>query len=351
MLIIIFLLIFLSNTWCADLLIPDKKTYIKVPYVYIILKINTHEKSKIEPEDAIEPELLHTPKKGNYIYLHYYQELNPGENILRISPEGKEIKIFYKPRGTYIPPYIKPFKFHYKKREKECMKCHTISPEIKEGKPTCYLCHNKMVKDKKWVHGPVARWWCLNCHDSKYNKSGKRFDPLFQESDKMCFYCHTSKRRWMTERYIHGPVATGNCVACHDPHASNHKFFLWAQARMKLCIFCHVEKGKEFASPGYKFHGIIVGLGCNSCHSPHASEYPYQLYAKIIPLCVSCHTEYKKVKVGHPIPGHPISGPRDPLRPNKKFTCASCHNPHGSIYEKLLIGMNGSDLCFKCHKF
>ncbi len=165
------------------------------------------------------------------------------------------------------------------------------------------------------------------------------------------FFCHTSKRWWMTKKYIHGPVAAGDCLACHDPHVSSYKYLLWADSKIKLCLSCHTDKEKEFEEPGYKFHGIINGKGCVVCHSPHATDYPYQLYKPIQPLCGSCHPKFLKIKKDHPVAGHPVSGVKNPIKPQKMLNCASCHDPHGSKYEKLLIGRYGSAFCFKCHTY
>jgi predicted CXXCH cytochrome family protein len=48
--------------------------------------------------------------------------------------------------------------------------------------------------------------------------------------------------------------------------------------------------------------------------------------------------------------GHIIKGPVDPRRPDREFTCASCHNPHGSDHQKLFyLGDTGMESCAGCH--
>jgi predicted CXXCH cytochrome family protein len=47
---------------------------------------------------------------------------------------------------------------------------------------------------------------------------------------------------------------------------------------------------------------------------------------------------------------HPVSAPSDPRKPDRAFTCVSCHNPHGSGSPKLLIrGKTALDVCAACH--
>jgi predicted CXXCH cytochrome family protein len=115
---------------------------------------------------------------------------------------------------------------------------------------------------------------------------------------------------------------------------------------------CHKEKKEEFSVKGFNFHPVITDKGCKACHNPHASNYKYQLFNRINPVCKKCHVAYKKVKRGHPVERHPVKGKRNPLHRRKKFNCASCHNPHGSIYEYLLIGsLEDFDICKKCHNY
>lgn len=75
--------------------------------------------------------------------------------------------------------------------------------------------------------------------------------------------------------------------------------------------------------------------GCDTCHTPHVSySQPAGLVAKIDALCFQCH-DRKRILGECAAPdgsdcGHPVIKTRDPLYPNKNFTCVSCHNPHSS---------------------
>src|SRR6266496_1582790 len=48
--------------------------------------------------------------------------------------------------------------------------------------------------------------------------------------------------------------------------------------------------------------------------------------------------------------GHVVGGLLDPRRPDREFSCASCHNPHGSDHVKLFyIGDGPMEMCDGCH--
>ena len=127
------------------------------------------------------------------------------------------------------------------------------------------------------------------------------------------------------------------------------------------CITCHTNK-----NIGKDPHGGIAKecLFCHKSHDPsadrHDPENPNNLIIKDInQLCFSCHEKftsgfptYGSPAGGHPIAKHPIEGGPDPLYPARKFTCASCHNPHGSTGKKLFrYKLKRNQMtCAICHK-
>ena len=126
---------------------------------------------------------------------------------------------------------------------------------------------------------------------------------------------------------------------------------LWADPKIDICIVCHEDmEDIQKRQRGFYQHGIILGNGCAACHSPHASDYRFQLGGTINEVCVSCHISMKGIEVGHPVGNHPLSGGEDPRRKGREFSCSSCHNPHGERYKYLLIGsLLGGHVCSKCH--
>jgi predicted CXXCH cytochrome family protein len=110
-------------------------------------------------------------------------------------------------------------------------------------------------------HGPFAARQCHACHMAGSNK-------LVLPIQKLCFKCHTLD---LTKKYIHGPLASGGCKVCHDPHGSAHPFFLVADPRV-FCLYCHKKSDIE----KNEVHRDMKGQ-CTDCHDAHSSDKRYML--------------------------------------------------------------------------
>ena len=77
--------------------------------------------------------------------------------------------------------------------------------------------------------------------------------------------CHA---KMLDAKYVHGPVAVGDCVYCHTK-TGKHSFKLSADGA-GLCGFCH---------------DIRVKSNCGSCHDPHGSAREFQLKPGISGKC------------------------------------------------------------------
>lgn len=89
-----------------------------------------------------------------------------------------------------------------------------------DAKETCITekCHSGMGKEK-YVHGPIAVGECLMCH----NKIGQhKFIPI-TGSEKLCYKCHPD--RIDTTKEVHKQI-NSNCTSCHSPHQSSYKYQL-----------------------------------------------------------------------------------------------------------------------------
>lgn len=206
-----------------------------------------------------------------------------------------------------IPPGFKSFVMHLPEKEALCSPCHNMDPSAAqlnggtaETNP-CASCHARMF-DQKFVHGPEGVFQCSDCHDSK-----------------------SRPQRWQVSK-----------------------------SELVLCGECHIDKIDEFKKNAF-VHGPVAIGNCTLCHNPHASNEPFQLNAPTNQLCGGCHSSIKQgahVVSGVGGKGHPLSGGPDPLRPGKKMSCASCHNPHSGanaqLYRNNLTGR--FSLCQLCHK-
>ncbi|HYA87951.1 MAG TPA: cytochrome c3 family protein [Nitrospirota bacterium] len=111
-------------------------------------------------------------------------------------------------------------------------------------------------------HGPYAAKLCDACH---VQGGGQLIMPV----EELCLNCHNLNIR---KKYIHGPVASGGCRVCHNPHGSGKPFLLVDEPRT-FCFYCHdpVEIGSR------EVHKDSVGTQCTECHNPHASDNDFLL--------------------------------------------------------------------------
>ncbi len=298
---------------------------------------------------------------GEYNYLHFRLPLASGANSFTILPANQKFEVKYRPVQANLNPNSLGKEVHLfhqgDQLPKDCSECHdlqrtkTVEPVGTVQQTGCASCHQNVFEQATWQHSPTVNRQCLVCHQQTFKPWRIGF-PTAKIED-ICFSCHTGKRIWRSKEFIHGPMNVGGCNMCHLPHGGNHRNQLWADGSTALCIACHSDKenlvSKERPLP--YVHGIINGMGCVACHDPHAGDYPFMVRKPINELCVSCHTGLQGVTRGHPVGGHPVTGPKERRRPNRQLNCTSCHDPHGSKYENLLIGdSRGGRLCIACHR-
>ena len=110
-------------------------------------------------------------------------------------------------------------------------------------------------------HGPYATRQCEACHVKASNR-------LVLPINELCFQCHTLDIR---KKYIHGPLASGGCKECHDPHGSRYPFLLVSEPKV-ACLRCHDanDLAKKEVHQG-------TGAQCTVCHDAHSSDREYLL--------------------------------------------------------------------------
>ena len=111
-------------------------------------------------------------------------------------------------------------------------------------------------------HGPYAARLCGACHEAAATNA------LVAPPDQLCFRCHTLP---LDRKYIHGPIASGGCLVCHDPHRSPNAYLL-VSASDSFCFHCHTQKSVR----SIEGHESLEG-GCTECHDAHASDQKYLL--------------------------------------------------------------------------
>lgn len=111
-------------------------------------------------------------------------------------------------------------------------------------------------------HAPVLERRCAECH------AGVRRRGAMAEADT-CKPCH--RKLAMIYPYVHGPLAAGKCVVCHDPHGSKWPSLTVGETKA-MCASCHDQPGS--AEHVEKARTRV----CYLCHNPHASMNRKFLY-------------------------------------------------------------------------
>lgn len=103
---------------------------------------------------------------------------------------------------------------------------------------------------------------CLSCHGGD---DGSVFSTVVKTGSGLCYQCHDT---FEEKRYLHGPLAVGECDACHDPHGGIGPNHLHAE-EVKLCRSCHGDDEVLGHNGGRE---ALAGGNCSSCHDPHQSN-------------------------------------------------------------------------------
>lgn len=220
----------------------------------------------------------------------------------------------------------------------------------------CLKCHRGLSRQKV-VHAAM-QMGCVTCHGAvdaavvPHRITGKVAKGLTSEQGELCLTCHDKAK--FAKKVVHAPLGMG-CTTCHNPHASANAKLLTA-AVPALCTDCHAKDGFT----GKVVHAPVGGGMCMGCHDPHSAEQSALLPGPVIALCMECHGDIKKkphLVAGFGGAGHPLGDEKrpapvaDPLRQGKPFSCVSCHEPHRSDFRRLsrIDPGSGMGMCQKCH--
>ncbi len=178
---------------------------------------------------------------------------------------------------------------------------------------------------------------------------------------EVCRACHEAQFKKL-EPTLHGKLLgtklsrtelqQRGCEACHGP-GSRHledqqnpayqirfgkKSGVAATDQNAVCLQCH-QRGKQMYWPGSPHEARDVT--CVTCHSVHApqSEKGQLRKASQPDVCIECH----QVRVRQFTRSSHM-----PLREGK-LTCSSCHNPHGTVTERLIPEISINASCLRCH--
>jgi len=226
-----------------------------------------------------------------------------------------------------------------------CLDCHGqlntpkhIHPATEGGKDCATLCHLQADPARHQFAAPP--------------------EPIVS----LCLECHQDDFK---DTVVHGPVASGDCVACHDPHASDEPKLL-REPIPALCWRCH-DKGQTdaagiplpptkplFENSKATLHPPFAEGGCNDCHRPHASAearlltaaFPaglYQAFSKTAyALCLNCHDaeafSEPRTETATAFRNGNLNLHQRHVDKEKGRSCRACHTPHGNEQPHLITG-------------
>ncbi len=256
----------------------------------------------------------------------------------------------------FAPEFIKKYRkiygmynFHGSETTQECVRCHNKALENTEqmsDSASCLECHPE-VKEGFKRHTPYDDKVCISCHALGDSLTGVA-RPNNLGTDP-CFECHKDKINVFDKDHIHGPVAGGDCVICHDPHGSSYEHSLKSPEQI-LCFSCHSFTEKQLSQK--VVHEPFRRGRCSECHDPHAANNKWVLVKSTESLCLGCHNLEENQKWHE----HPYDvKPRNKVAAHLKLTekgrleCLSCHNPHASRSEHLLK-IGDEFTCLGCHE-
>ena len=114
-----------------------------------------------------------------------------------------------------------------------------------------------------YVHEP--RKDCSICHGKRKQRSSSSQTFLTAPVPKLCYNCHADYTT--SAPFVHGPVAVGQCLLCHNPHKSKIEHLLIAP-EPGLCYQCHDIDTIELIAA----HLPKQLSACTDCHNAHASS-------------------------------------------------------------------------------
>ena len=327
-------------------------------------------------QETIKSRYVHPLMKNGECTGCHVPHTSSHKNLLTAGPT----KLCYNCHKKVLPE--KATSAHRVVEEGQCNKCHNSHGSnnkfilLNSGNSLCLDCHKDMdekINKNKFSHNALKKGrGCLNCHDP-HSSNGFKF-LLKKDAPSLCLGCHKTDRPSFKKKHMNYAVADSNCYSCHNPHGSDEKGILFASAhkpvKEKKCAECHAgptsptplkvkKQGSELCRQCHKdmmdktfsknrvHWPLMDNTGCLNCHSPHAARQKKLLKGPEVSVCGTCHSdtvELQKLSIDNP-------KNKKWCEPVRKGTCTTCHSPHSSDNELLMVKSSIIDLCAECHKW
>ncbi|MDA8156524.1 MAG: DmsE family decaheme c-type cytochrome [Actinomycetota bacterium] len=156
-----------------------------------------------------------------------------------------------------------------------------------------------------------------------------------QAQTLICLKCHTENATFNLHNWNAGPHAQAgvSCIDCHKVH-NGPDLKTMQRDIASMCFKCHKEVKAEFSLPSH--HPVNEGrVFCTDCHDPMGSINEKMLRRPTVKqTCTRCHGEKE--------------GPFAFEHSENTEDCRTCHRPHGSVNANLLV-VPVPFLCLQCH--
>jgi predicted CXXCH cytochrome family protein len=127
-----------------------------------------------------------------------------------------------------------------------------------------------------------------------------------------------------------------------------------------LCYTCHTDVQKDIDTNRVVHQAVKDSIRCSNCHSPHASDEKKLLTAEKKALCLNCHDREREVNGRKTKNIRKLLAESKVIHPAINGGCTSCHKPHASPENYLLISAVPAELyvagkrdnyavCWECH--
>lgn len=214
------------------------------------------------------------------------------------------------------------------------------------GDEACIACHEDVMADfKSTSHGSLAQHQlpqgvqtCESCHGpgSVHAESGEvsdilAFARLSQDAaTAACMTCHYENSYATFAVGEHARADVG-CTSCHDVHSTREQNLL--KRDPDLCFSCHHDIAGKMSLPSR--HPVRDGkMNCSDCHDVHSGVGSIKSAETANDLCFTCHTDKQ--------------GPYQFEHAAVVEGCNTCHDPHGTVVNNLLL-KGEPYLCLQCH--
>lgn len=182
------------------------------------------------------------------------------------------------------------------------------------------------------------------------------------KKDAVCTRCHDESENkpvlsiYQTRHGVKADGRTPTCQSCHgesekhlkgDPNVKGRaspdivfkKGAFAATApdeQAGACLTCHNSGLRQHWTGSQHESRDVV---CSNCHKVHVPKDPVMNKVTQQEVCFTCHKEQRAQT--HRISTHPLDA--------GKMGCSDCHNPHGSVGDKLMIKKTINETCYTCH--